>query len=82
MAQPRLLNRPEILPDAPLRFAPRNEQGVVFLFAHLASRFRMRVDEIKQGFPDCVAFEKASGSERRVRIEFEYRSTRLIHGTA
>ncbi len=75
MVRPQHFTRPEVLPDAPLRFAPTNEQGVVFLFAHLANRFRMRVDEIKQGFPDCIAFEKTSGGERRVRIEFEYRSS-------
>jgi hypothetical protein len=66
--------RPEILNNGPLHYAPENEQGVVFLFAHLAHRLRMRIDQIKQGFPDCIAYEKTSKGEQRVRIEFEYRS--------
>lgn len=66
--------RPEVLPAGPLQYAPENEQGVVFLFAHLAPRLRMRVETIRQGFPDCIAYEKTSGAERKVRIEFEYRS--------
>lgn len=67
-------HRPEILESGPLHYAPENEQGVVFLFAHLAPKLRMRIDQIKQSFPDCIAYEKMSGSEKRVRIEFEYRS--------
>jgi hypothetical protein len=66
--------RPEVLESGPLHYAPENEQGVVFLFAHLARKFRMRIDRIKQGFPDCIAYEKLSGVERKVRIEFEYKS--------
>ena len=73
--------RTETLDGAPLHYAPANEQGVVFLFAHLARKLRMQVDEIRQGFPDCVAFEKTSGGERRVRIEFELRSSAFrLHG--
>lgn len=72
--------RAEILDGAPLRLAPENEQGVVFLFAHLAKRWRLRVEEIKQGFPDCIAYQKIRGRERRIRIEFEFKSkTFLIH---
>lgn len=60
------------LPDgAPLDYAPDNEQGVVFLFSHLArSRFGLRVERVQGGFPDCVAYL----GRKRVRIEFEYRS--------
>jgi len=66
--------RAEVLEGAPMHYAPQNEQGVVFLFAHLAHKLRMRIEEIRQGFPDCIAYEKTSNGERRVRIEFEYRS--------
>src|SRR3972149_2431794 len=66
--------RPEVLDGGPLHYAPQNEQGVVFLFAHFAPRLRMRMDQIRYVFPDCIAYEKTSGGERRVRIEFEYRS--------
>jgi hypothetical protein len=57
------------LDHAPLDYAPENEQGVVFLFAHLARRrFGLRVERVQQGFPDCIAYRTG----RRVRIEFEY----------
>jgi hypothetical protein len=57
-----------------MNYAPENELGVVFLFAHLAKRWRLRVDEIKPGFPDCIAFQKSNGREKKIRIEFEFRS--------
>ncbi len=67
--------RPDVLEGGPMRLAPANEQGVVFLFAHLARKLRMRVEEIRQGFPDCIAYEKGARGEQRVRIEFEFRSS-------
>lgn len=66
--------RPDVLENAPLRYAPTNELGVVFLFAHLARRWRLKIDSIQPGYPDCIAFQKVSGCERRIRIEFEFRS--------
>lgn len=66
--------RPEVLDGAPLRYAPRNELGVIFLFARLAKRWRLRVDAIQPGYPDCIAYQKIHGSERRIRIEFEHKS--------
>jgi hypothetical protein len=54
-----------------LDFAPDNEQGVVFLFSHLARRrFGLHVERVQAGYPDCLAYRDG----RRVRIEFEYRS--------
>jgi hypothetical protein len=71
----------EVLEGAPLRYAPSNELGVVFLFAHLTKRWRLRVDALKPGFPDCVAFQKIQGKEKRVRIEFEFNSSNFkSHG--
>lgn len=66
--------RPDVLENAPLRFAPTNELGVVFLFAHLARKWRLTIDSIQSEFPDCVAFQKVRGGEKRIRIEFEYQS--------
>jgi len=68
--------RPVRLPDgAPLDFAPDNEQGVVFLFSYLArSRFGLRIERIQGGYPDCVAYL----GEKRIRIEFEYRSRNFV----
>jgi hypothetical protein len=59
------------LPDwAPLEYAPNNEQGVVFLFSHFARKFGLRVELIRTGFPDCIAYK--DGDE--IKIEFEYKS--------
>lgn len=66
--------RGEVLDGAPLHHAPENELGVVFLFAHLARRWRLRIDTIRSGFPDCIAYQKIQGKERRIRIEFEFKS--------
>jgi hypothetical protein len=62
------------LDNAPLDYAPEKEQGVVFLFAHLASRrYGLRVERVQSGYPDCMAYKRSTGE--RVRIEFEYRSS-------
>jgi hypothetical protein len=67
---------PDRLPNtAPLTYAPENEQGVVFLFSHLAkTRFGLRIERIQAGYPDCVAYRDG----KRVRIEFEYRSRNFV----
>ncbi|MCX8161070.1 MAG: hypothetical protein N3G18_09105 [Candidatus Saccharicenans sp.] len=66
--------KPEVLEGAPLRYAPQNELGVVFLFAYLAKRKGFRIDEIRPSFPDCIAYRKTGKGEKKVRIEFEYKS--------
>ncbi len=67
--------RTEVLPQGPMQYAPANEMGVVFLFSYLASRLAVRVERISTAFPDCIAYQKVGGGERRIRIEFEYRSS-------
>lgn len=67
-------HRPVVLKSGPLHYAPENEQGVVFLFSHLAKKLHLRVDRIQQRFPDCHAYRKTGRGERLVRIEFEFRS--------
>lgn len=72
--------RPRVLEGAPLRFAPENELGVVFLFASMAKRLGLSsVDMIRPGFPDCIAYQRTGKGERRVRIEFEYKSRNFNH---
>jgi hypothetical protein len=68
-------DRAAVLENAHLRYAPDNELGVVFLFAKLASRWQLRVEKIQPGYPDCIAYQKVGGREKRIRIEFEYRSS-------
>jgi hypothetical protein len=65
--------RSEVLDGAPLRYAPENELGVVFLFSHLLNRWRLRVDAIQASYPDCIAYQKVHGKEKRIRIEFEFK---------
>lgn len=66
---------PELLEGAPLRYAPVNEAGVVFLFSHLCQRMQLHVESVQAGFPDCIARQRVGGQERRIRIEFEFKSS-------
>ncbi|MCR4396311.1 MAG: hypothetical protein NUW07_06215 [Candidatus Saccharicenans sp.] len=70
--------KPEVLEGAPLRYAPQNELGVVFLFAHIAKRKGFRIDEIRPSFPDCIAYRNTGKGEKEIRIEFEYKSRNFI----
>ena len=67
--------RPLPLKNAPLQYAPENELGVVFLFSGLAKKLQFRIEQIRTAYPDCIAWRYAGDSERRVRIEFEFRSS-------
>jgi hypothetical protein len=67
--------RPLPLKDAPLHYAPTNELGVVFLFSLVAKKLQFRIEEIQAAFPDCIAYRHVGDSEKKVRIEFEYRSS-------
>lgn len=72
---------PELLQGAPLRYAPNNEMGIVFLFAHLCRRMQLHVQNVQASFPDCIALQRVGGKERRIRIEFEFRSSSFrAHG--
>lgn len=66
----------ERLEGAPLLYAPENELGVVFLFSHLAKKKRIKVKQIRQKFPDCIAVD-ARG--KPIKIEFESQSRNFIH---
>jgi len=66
--------RPDILEGAPLHYAPQNEMGVVFLFSHLTKKWRLTIDRIQAPFPDCVAYQKIGGEQKKIRIEFEFKS--------
>lgn len=68
-------HHPEMLEGAPLRYAPTNEFGVVFLFSHLAKRMQVQVESVQAGYPDCIVYQRVGGNEKRIRIEFEFRSS-------
>jgi len=58
-----------------LVYAPLNENGVIFLFGRVADDLHMYIEEIKPGFPDCVARRYTGKGWGRVRIEFEFISS-------
>lgn len=66
---------PAILNNAPMQYAPENELGVVFLFAHIAKKLRLRVEKVRPSYPDCVAYENVGGKEKKIRIEFELKAS-------
>jgi len=73
--------RPLVLKNAPLAYAPTNELGVVFLFADVAHKLQLRVEEVRSQFPDCIAYRRTGDAEALVRIEFEFRSSNFAaHG--
>lgn len=55
-------------------FLPRNEMGVLFLFAAHAEFLGFRVRRVQERFPDCIA-ERLNGEKGEVKIEFEYRAS-------
>jgi len=58
-----------------LVYSPLNENGVVFLFGKVAEDLNMYVEEIKPGFPDCIARRFTGKGWERLRVEFEYKSS-------
>jgi hypothetical protein len=68
-------HKPLALKNAPMEYAPANELGVVFLFAHVARRLQFRIQEIRPQFPDCIAYRRIGDVEKRMRIEFEFKSS-------
>jgi hypothetical protein len=75
------IDRPEVLEDAPLSRVPQNELGVVYLFSDYAKKKKIKVEEIRPQFPDCIAYQKIGGKEKRIRIEFEFRSRNFKNQT-
>ena len=57
-----------------LVYAPLNENGVVFLFGKVVEDLNMYIEEIKPGFPDCIARRFNGKGWEQVRVEFEYKS--------
>lgn len=58
-----------------LVYSPINEDGVVFLFGRVVDDLHMYIEEIKPGYPDCVARRFTGKGWERILIEFEYLSS-------
>jgi len=64
-----------------LVYSPVNEDGVVFLFGRVVDDLHMYIEEIKPGYPDCVARRYTGKGWERILIEFEYQSSNFkTHG--
>ena len=66
-----------------LRYAPVNEQGVVYLFGMVSRELGFLIESIRTDFPDCEG-KRCLNSEgtkwQHVHIEFEYKSSNFhIH---
>lgn len=61
-----------------LVYSPLNENGVIFLFGKVTKDLNMYIEEIKPGFPDCVARRFTGRGWEKVRIEFEYKSSSFV----
>jgi hypothetical protein len=67
-----------------LRYAPINEQGVVYLFGMVSRELGFLIESIRTDFPDCEG-KRCLDPQRRVwenvKIEFEYKSYSFLeHG--
>jgi len=63
-----------------LRFAPINEQGVVYLFGMVSRELGFLIESIRTEYPDCEGkrcIDKSENRWERVLIEFEYRSSQF-----
>ena len=61
-----------------LRFAPVNEQGVVYLLGMISHELGFLIESVRTEFPDCEGkrcFDKQNSRWEHVRIEFEYKSS-------
>ena len=63
-----------------LRFAPINEQGVVYLFGMISRELGFLIESIRTEYPDCEGKRCVDKDENRwehVLIEFEYKSSQF-----
>ena len=61
-----------------LRFAPINEQGVVYLFCMTSRELGFLIESIRTEYPDCEGKRCIDGKGNRwehIFIEFEYKSS-------
>ncbi len=61
-----------------LVYAPMNENGVIYLFGRVTEDLNMYIEEIKPGFPDCIARRFTGKGWERIRIEFEFKSSNFV----
>lgn len=65
-----------------LRFAPINEQGVVYVFGMISRELGFLIESIRTEYPDCEGKRCIDPKKQRwehVLIEFEYKSSNFAH---
>ncbi|MEW6685242.1 MAG: hypothetical protein AB1393_03435 [Candidatus Edwardsbacteria bacterium] len=65
----------EVIDFRGLTFAPINEQGVVFLFSKVNDEIGIKIEEIKEHFPDAVGRRFNGRAWVRETIEFQFKSS-------
>lgn len=67
-----------------MRFAPVNEQGVVYLFGMVSQELGFLVESVRIKYPDCEGkrcCDKVQNLWEHIYIEFEYKSSNFVeHG--
>jgi len=70
----------ELIDFRGLRFAPINEQGVVYLFGMISKELGFLIESIRTEYPDCEGKRCVDEKENRLEhtlIEFEYKSSQF-----
>jgi len=64
-----------------LNYAPTSEQGVVALFVHFMDKLRdhkfVKIEFIRDGFPDACVIEKEGNLYNRKYVEFEFKASKF-----
>ena len=58
-----------------LVYEPVNEQGVILIFGMICEDLNIIIEEIKTTFPDCIARQRYGDIWKKIRIEFEFKSS-------
>src|SRR3990172_2184636 len=64
-----------------LRFAPINEQGVVYLFGMVSRELGFLIESVRTEYPDCEGkrcCDKEKSQWEHIQIEFEYSSSNFL----
>jgi hypothetical protein len=63
-------------------YAPVNKEGVATLFAKVAARLQMQIEEVRPSAPHCIARRHTTRGWERVGLLFAYKSSDLRDGTS
>jgi predicted transport protein len=61
-----------------MMYSPLNEMGVVFLFGKVVEDLNMYIEEIKPGYPDCIARRFVGKGWEEIAIEFELNAKNFL----